>query len=62
MQHRELAAIGLPGKGYDGFCYRKEGETPLGTEGNIPDRLRFPRLLNPSKRPPRGMGTRSAPH
>lgn len=61
MQHSKLTAIGLPGKGYDGFCYQKKGETPLATEGNIPDQLRFPKFLNSSKGPRRGMGTRSTP-
>lgn len=62
VQHGKLTAVGLPGKGYDGFCYRKKGETPLVIEGNIPNRLHFPKFLNSAKGPQRGVETRGTPH
>lgn len=40
MQHSKLTPIGLPGKGYDGFCTKKRG--PLVTEENIPEQLAIP--------------------
>lgn len=62
VQHGKLTAVGLPGKGYDGFCYRKKGETPLVIEGTIPNRLHFPKFLNSAKGPQRGVETRGTPH
>lgn len=40
MQHSKLTPIGLPGKGYDGFCTKKRG--PLVMEENTPEQLALP--------------------